>query len=428
MSHSHQLRADEAADHHEHGDEVVLAPGRLAAALAAAPTDVDVARQGVRGAGAPLPFLDRIQAAFGRHDVTGVRAHSDGAAAEAARDLGARAYATGSDVAFARAPDLHTAAHEAAHVVQQRAGVALKGGRGETGDVYERHADAVADLVVAGRSAEALLDRHAGGGGGAAVQLLSEDEELELKDLIVSEIDASGIYVPEKTKSDKLDAITSANSAKTGAKVMKDLRAEIRSWVKGLVAAKPKVQIPQAPPQSAPKPKAEPKPEHKAKADDVADDDNDTSARVEKPKPKAKGVDVTSQFIGIAKPALTSGWLDTAKDGAEAPSQPAVQQAAQSKAPAVIAKVKSWKPSLGHSGCKAIDLRTDELQEIVDTYASDSRYFIKKGMGTGDYKTKNQLKIIHKHVDAGTKKATFHITAAQGALDGVGIDVEDYAD
>jgi hypothetical protein len=49
-------------------------------------------------------------------------------------------------------------------------------------------------------------------------------------------------------------------------------------------------------------------------------------------------------------------------------------------------------------------------------------------MGTGDYKTKNQLKIIHKQVAAGNKNATFHITAAQSALDGVGIDVEDYAD
>lgn len=35
---------------------------------------------------------------------------------------GARAYAMGSDVAFASAPDLHTAAHAAAHTVQQRGG------------------------------------------------------------------------------------------------------------------------------------------------------------------------------------------------------------------------------------------------------------------------------------------------------------------
>jgi hypothetical protein len=40
-------------------------------------------------------------------------------------------YATGNHVAFKGAPNLHTAAHEAAHVVQQRGGVQLKGGVGQ---------------------------------------------------------------------------------------------------------------------------------------------------------------------------------------------------------------------------------------------------------------------------------------------------------
>jgi len=53
-------------------------------------------------------------------------------------------------------------------VVQQRAGVQLKGGVGETGDAYERHADDVAALVVQGKSAESLLDRYAGGGGASS--------------------------------------------------------------------------------------------------------------------------------------------------------------------------------------------------------------------------------------------------------------------
>jgi hypothetical protein len=51
--------------------------------------------------------------------------------------MGAEAFATGDQVAFGAAPDLHTAAHEAAHVVQQRQGVQLKGGVGEVGDAYE---------------------------------------------------------------------------------------------------------------------------------------------------------------------------------------------------------------------------------------------------------------------------------------------------
>ncbi|MBZ0234162.1 MAG: DUF4157 domain-containing protein [Deltaproteobacteria bacterium] len=132
------------------------------------------AAQGVRSPGGPLPHIDRIQRSFGHHDVSGIQAHVGGAAADASAAIGARAYATGDHVAFASAPDLHTAAHEAAHVVQQRGGVQLKGGVGEAGDLYERHADAVADKVVAGDSAEALLDELAPRGRtrevGAAVQ------------------------------------------------------------------------------------------------------------------------------------------------------------------------------------------------------------------------------------------------------------------
>jgi len=127
-------------------------------------TDADLhaaAASGVAGGSATLPFLTQIQAAFGAHDVSGVQAHVGGAAAEASAAIGAQAYATGNHVAFAGAPDLHTAAHEAAHVVQQRAGVQLLGGIGEVGDRYEQHADEVAAHVVRGESAEALLDRYA---------------------------------------------------------------------------------------------------------------------------------------------------------------------------------------------------------------------------------------------------------------------------
>lgn len=132
------------------------------------------AARGVRSPGGRLPHIDQIQRSFGHHDVSGIEAHVGGTAADASAAIGARAYATGDHVAFASAPDLHTAAHEAAHVVQQRGGVQLKGGVGEAGDLYERHADAVADMVVAGDSAEALLDELAPRGRaravGAAVQ------------------------------------------------------------------------------------------------------------------------------------------------------------------------------------------------------------------------------------------------------------------
>ena len=127
-----------------------------------APAVQSTAAQGVAGAGHELPHRDKIMRVFGRHDVSGVRAHTDHAATTANAEMGSQAYATGNEIAFGSAPDLHTAAHEAAHVVQQRAGVHLKGGVGQQGDAYERHADAVADEVVAGRPAESLLSAMAG--------------------------------------------------------------------------------------------------------------------------------------------------------------------------------------------------------------------------------------------------------------------------
>jgi hypothetical protein len=137
---------------------------RLASSLAPHNTDGDVvqqaAAQGIVGGGGPVPHKATIQQLFGHHDVSGVQAHIGGVAATASRAIGAEAYATGNHVAFANSPSLHTAAHEAAHVVQQRGGVQLKGGVGEVGDVYEQHANAVADAVVQGKSAEAMLDRH----------------------------------------------------------------------------------------------------------------------------------------------------------------------------------------------------------------------------------------------------------------------------
>ncbi len=127
------------------------------------------AARGVAGPGEAMPHHDVIQRSFGpAHDVGAIRAHTDGAARQATADMGALGFATGRDVAFAGAPDLHTAAHEAAHVFQQQAGVQLAGGVGEDGDVHERHADAVADRVVAGASAADLLP--AVGAGAGAVQ------------------------------------------------------------------------------------------------------------------------------------------------------------------------------------------------------------------------------------------------------------------
>ena len=125
------------------------------------------ASHGIGDSASSLPHLDSIQRSFGAHDVGGIKSHVGGAASAACDGMGAEAYATGDHVAFRGTPDLHTAAHEAAHVVQQRGGVQLAGGVGQAGDAYERHADAVADAVVAGASAEPLLGQMAPAAAGS---------------------------------------------------------------------------------------------------------------------------------------------------------------------------------------------------------------------------------------------------------------------
>lgn len=115
------------------------------------------ASEGTAGSGGALPHLESIQAAFGGHDLSGVRAHTGHEAASANAELGSRAYAHGNSIAFSGAPDLFTAAHEAAHVVQQRSGIGPSGGVGHSGDSFEAHANQVAERVVSGQSAADLL-------------------------------------------------------------------------------------------------------------------------------------------------------------------------------------------------------------------------------------------------------------------------------
>jgi hypothetical protein len=163
------------------GQEVgPLSTGDLAAVQMKARDEPDaddvhrLATEGILGSATALPFLEQIQRSFGAHNVSDVQAHIGGAATRACEGMGAKAYATGNHVAFQEAPDLHTAAHEAAHVVQQRAGVQLAGGVGKVGDEYEQNADLVADAVVAGKSAEVLL-----GGAGQQDKIVEQSGKTE---------------------------------------------------------------------------------------------------------------------------------------------------------------------------------------------------------------------------------------------------------
>src|SRR5207247_1185999 len=80
-----------------------------------------VAESGFQGPARDFPFRDRIEASFGRP--IPAQAHADQRAAEACDTLGASAFTSAGQVAFATGnPSLEVAAHEAAHAVQQREG------------------------------------------------------------------------------------------------------------------------------------------------------------------------------------------------------------------------------------------------------------------------------------------------------------------
>ena len=127
-----------------------------------------VANTGFQGPAEDYPYREKIQQAFGHHDISSLRAHTGAAARAANSSFGSNAYHKGGDVAFAAAPTLADAAHEAVHYVQNAGPGQLGGDVGEAGDAYEQHADLVAGKVAAGEPVADLLDRGPGGTTGAA--------------------------------------------------------------------------------------------------------------------------------------------------------------------------------------------------------------------------------------------------------------------
>ena len=122
----------------------------------------EIATQGLQDPGRPLTHLDALQQAFGRHDIRGMREHTGPVAGLALEALEAEAYTCGGRMAIAGSPNLYTQAHEAAHGVQQAAlgdRMPLPDGIGVAGDQYEQQADAVAQAVLSGESAQPLLDQ-----------------------------------------------------------------------------------------------------------------------------------------------------------------------------------------------------------------------------------------------------------------------------
>jgi len=109
-------------------------------------------------AGQPLDLATRthMESRFD-HDFSSVRLHTDPAAHESARDVGARAYTVGNHIAFAAgAGGRELLAHELTHTIQQRGGDASIAPSLEIGPGHssaEVEADRVAARVTSGRDA-----------------------------------------------------------------------------------------------------------------------------------------------------------------------------------------------------------------------------------------------------------------------------------
>lgn len=115
----------------------------------------------LRSPGQPLEPAARafLEPRFG-HDFSGVRVHSDAAAAASARAVNALAYTVGHDVVFGRGlyqpgtmPGRRLLAHELAHVVQQRAATYPAAGLTVADGSWEQEAERAAGAVMMGQAA-----------------------------------------------------------------------------------------------------------------------------------------------------------------------------------------------------------------------------------------------------------------------------------
>jgi hypothetical protein len=107
-------------------------------------------------------------------DFSSVRVHTDAAAQRSAAGLGAHAYTSGEHIIMGPGvPARHTLAHELAHVIQQRTGPVAGTDLGfglrvsDPSDRFERQAEAVAQRLLTGGSAESLLEPGGSGRRGA---------------------------------------------------------------------------------------------------------------------------------------------------------------------------------------------------------------------------------------------------------------------
>ncbi|MBW3555970.1 MAG: DUF4157 domain-containing protein [Actinobacteria bacterium] len=145
------------------------------------------------------------------YDFSGVRVHTGGDAAAAAKSVQAQAFTVGNDVVFNEgkyspsSPEgQRTIAHELTHVVQQSQGEVPGESRGggvkvsDPSDWAEQQAEATADSVMAGGGGgDHAGHDHAGSGGGASVQALplqraGDEQEEEVQTLREANVQRAG--------------------------------------------------------------------------------------------------------------------------------------------------------------------------------------------------------------------------------------------
>ncbi len=127
------------------------------------------------GSGAPLApaMRRRLEGGLGA-DLGGVRVHEGAQAAQAARGLGAKAFAFGQNIVLgpgARADDPGLMGHEAAHTIQQAGGAEMQPFTASGGDAHEAEARQAGEAIsrgdrftVRGRTGRAQVQREEEGG------------------------------------------------------------------------------------------------------------------------------------------------------------------------------------------------------------------------------------------------------------------------
>ena len=171
----------------------------LATALPARPTG-DPARNGLASTGEALDPRRRhqLEQGFGQ-DLGDVRVHTNDAAAESARLMGARAFTVGPDVVFGAgryqpgdADGWRLLSHEIAHVLQQRGAPASDGSLRLASESGERAAQQAADALSRGEPAPMLAS--------------SEGLELARDVLTIDDFDEPDSKAPAASPADDEDA------------------------------------------------------------------------------------------------------------------------------------------------------------------------------------------------------------------------------